>query len=377
MQEPVTILSIFSGDLWAGAEVMIHNLLAQLRDSSRLRPVALSLNEGSLTECLRRLPIETHVIAESRCSFPHIVFAAGRRFHGQHIDVIHSHRYKENLLAYLLSLILRPKLLLTTVHGLSEPSEARPLRSDRMSRLNYALLRRRFSRVVAVSHDIKRRLIRDFGFTSDQVHVIHNGLHLPEAQSSPPLETTAPQRTLHIGTVGRLVPVKDFELFLTSAARIRERFRNVRFSILGDGPLRDDLSRQSSRVDMAGHVQLLPPLADPLPYYRSLDIYMNTSRHEGIPMSVLEAMACGIPIVAPDVGGIPEILSHGREGLLVGGREPGDFAEACLRLLEDPAMCRTLGRNGRETVAERFSASAMATQYLDLYCSHSAAGPDR
>jgi glycosyltransferase involved in cell wall biosynthesis len=362
----MTALAVFSGDLWAGAEVMICTLLTELHRAGRIPVVALSLNEGTLTERLRAAAIETHVIPEHRYAFPRILLQALRLLRGRPVSVIHSHRYKENALATALAAILRPRRLLATVHGLPEPPPARRRLPDPAVRLNTALLRRRFSHVVAVSHDIRRRLTGDFGLTPERVSVIHNGLRLPPP-SAAPADAGGGCRGLHVGSVGRLVPVKDFPLFLETAARIRARHHGVRFSILGDGPARGELLRKAIALGLSNCFQILPPMADPLPYYRTLDVYLNTSRHEGIPMSILEAMSCGVPVVAPAVGGIPEVLSHGVDGLLIGSRAAQDYADTCLALMgEDERRC-ALGRRAQETVAERFSAAAMAARYLELY----------
>lgn len=87
--------------------------------------------------------------------------------------------------------------------------------------------------------------------------------------------------------------------------------------------------------DLSGRFDLLGHTEDIAGFLRGLDLYVNTSRHEGIPMSVLEAMACGLPVVAPRVGGLSEIVEHGRQGFLIEGSSPEKFAEACLRILGD------------------------------------------
>ena len=372
-----TVLSIFSGDLWAGAEVMIFNLLAELHKSGRLHLVALSMNEGTLTQRLRSLPIETHVIPESRYTFLQIAIQAIRLFHGQHVHVIHSHRYKENILGFLLSLMLRPRLLVSTIHGLPELPRGERAKSDVLMSLDHALLKRRFANVTAVSQDIRRRLIQEFGLPCEKISVIHNGIRFPDQiPCDPSFSGTSqrdgtPLRSFHIGTVGRLVPVKDFGLFLSTAAAIKRRLSNVRFSILGDGPAQDELTRKSIDLGISKSIEFLSSVSDPFPYYRTLDVYLNTSRHEGIPLSVLEAMACKVPVVAAKVGGIPEIISDGIEGFLVPGREPADFAMACLRLLDDNALRRSVGQLSRKKIETQFSAAFMSSQYLALYTTQS------
>ncbi len=116
----MTVLHIFSGDLWAGAEVVIFNLLSRLDKEDGPRVVALSLNEGVLVDKLRAAGIVTHVIPEARHSFVGILWRAARLLKGMPIAAIHSHRYKENLLAWLLTRWLGAGELITTIHGMPE-----------------------------------------------------------------------------------------------------------------------------------------------------------------------------------------------------------------------------------------------------------------
>ena len=109
------------------------------------------------------------------------------------------------------------------------------------------------------------------------------------------------------------------------------------------------------------------PRPDPFPYYQSLDLYLNTSRHEGIPLSVIEAMACGTPVVSSAVGGIPEIVTHGEHGFLVEGRDAGPFAARCISLMGDDPLRRIMGERASAWARSHFSAPAMARAYRSLY----------
>ena len=104
-----------------------------------------------------------------------------------------------------------------------------------------------------------------------------------------------------------------------------------------------------------------------LPFYRSLDLYLNTSVHEGIPMSILEAMAYSLPVVAPDVGGISEVVSNSEDGYLIEKRDPWAFAEKCFLLYENRQLRRRMARAAREKVVKSFSVENMAAQYHELY----------
>jgi len=361
-----TILHIFSGDLWAGAEVVIFSLLRELNESASLRMVALSLNEGILTEKLRAAGVPTHVIPESRHSFAAILLRAARLFKGKRIAGIHSHRYKENLLAWLLARRIGANNVLTTIHGLPEPANGTPreARAARWrSRLDYALVKR-FRCAVAVSEEMKATLIRQHGFRPERLRVIHNGAALPSPPEDP---ECASGGYFHIGTVARLVPVKGLDLFLNAAAAIRREAPHVRFSILGDGPLRGELMQKAADLRLDECVKFLAPRPDPTAFYRTLHVYLNTSLHEGIPLSVIEAMACGTPVVSSAVGGIPEIVRDEQDGFLIRPRDADLFSRRCLSLMRDDGLRRSMGRHASTRARSHFSVSAMAGAYSSLY----------
>ena len=398
MNNYLTVLHLFSGDLWAGAEVMVYNLLSKLKEEPNLKMIALSLNDGILASKLRDEGIETHVISEVDNSFVGTFFKAFRLLKRRKIDIIHSHRYKENLLGFLLAKAVGVKKLITTMHGLSEPplqmSSSSTLTSFSTStltsalastskvvglktKIDYYMLNNHFTRVVAVSQEMKKTLIQKYGFKEEKVEVIYNGIPLPELNLSLNLNLKY-NGVFHIGTVGRMVPVKDFNLFLEIAAEIKKQiisnfefrisnFKNIHFSILGDGPLKDKLTQKAKDLKIDYYVEFISPMPDPMPYYQSLDLYLNTSLHEGIPLSILEAMACGKPVVAPKVGGIPEIISDGENGILVEAREPKKIADSCLRLMQDKKLRKNLGEKASKRIASYFSNSKMAECYQRLY----------
>jgi L-malate glycosyltransferase len=360
------VCHVFSGDLWAGAEVMVFNLLSSLAKDPSLSVVALSLNEGELTSRLRGAGIETHVIPESRHGLAGILVQAARLLRDTDVSILHSHRYKEDVLAALLATWLRVPTLITTIHGLPESPTSREGRwswARWRDRLDYVIVRRLFSTAVAVSSEMKHALTTRYGFRAGQVEVIRNGgLFPPRARSA-----RAGAELFHIGTVGRLVSVKGLDLFLDAAAALRRQTPGVRFSILGDGPLREDLVRQARALGIDDCTDFVAPRPDPFGYYDSLDVYVNTSLHEGLPLSVVEAMACGKPIVSAAVGGIPEVVTHGEHGFLVREREAGRFADLYLMLMRDDSLRAKMGECAATTAHSRLSAGAMAQAYRRLY----------
>ena len=370
LNKPLNILHIFSSDLWAGAEVMIFNLLNRLKDYPNCKIIALSLNEGILTNRLQSIGIETYVIPENTNSFLEIFWKALNLFRGVKIDVIHSHRSKENMLALLLSKFLFRKPLIATYHGWGVEyfEKNNGNRIGLISRIDYFILRNFFTRVAPVSQDIKNVLIQKHGFKENRTVVVHNGIEMLHHthSASRPVNQSA-NRVFHIGTVGRLMPQKNFELFLEIAAKIGKKMRNIRFSILGGGPLKERLFQKAKELNIEDNVEFLAPLQNPFPYYYSLDIYLNTSLFEGIPLTILEAMASGIPVVAAKVGGIPEIINDKENGILVDSRNPAVYAEKCIYLLNNQKLREDLANSAQQTIEKYFSSKHMAESYLRLY----------
>lgn len=371
--KPLNILHIFSGDLWAGAEVMIFNLLSQLTNYPNIRITALSLNEGILSQRLQQLGIKVFIIPEDKHSFPVILLKAKKIIKGLSFDIIHSHRYKENLLVLFLSRLLGVKSLITTIHGLSETPLCGKNGKNRIhmrTKMDYFTLKKCFTRVIAVSHEMYRVLIDQYGFKREQVDVIHNGIEIPQHTHSTNQPVSQPtNHFFNIGTVGRLTPVKDYPFFLDVAAEIRKERKNVYFYVLGDGPLKSELQRKRFKLNLDDCVTFLEPVTDPFPFYQSLDLYLNTSSHEGIPIAILEAMMCGLPVVAPEVGGVPEIIKHNQCGVLFSERSPSEIARICMQLLDDVHVGTEMGRIAKKKIQDSFSASIMADNYYKQYVS--------
>jgi glycosyltransferase involved in cell wall biosynthesis/protein-tyrosine-phosphatase len=365
-EAPLTVCHVFSGDLWAGAEVVIFNLLSSLNGRADLRVLALSLNEGVLTERLRAAGVTTHVIPERRHSLIGILWRATKLLRNTGVSVIHSHGYKQNVLACLLARSLGVPEVVATLHGLPEPATNAAWERWVMrwrARLDYFMVRTFFSFVVAVSEDMRKALVGRCGFRPEQVRLIRNGGRFPPMKSGP----ASGRGHFHIGTVGRMVPIKGLDLFLQVAAVVKHENHSVRFSILGDGPLRDELARRAEELKVSDCLEFMRPRPDPFPYYASLDVYLNTSLHEGLPLSVVEAMACGKPIVSAAVGGIPEIVAHGEHGFLVEGRDPVRFAELCLRLIRDEQLRVQMGGRAEAVAHAQLSATAMSEAYRVVY----------
>jgi len=148
---------------------------------------------------------------------------------------------------------------------------------------------------------------------------------------------------------------------------VSKKSKNVRFVLAGDGSERDKLESIIERYGLQKSFTLIGHTENMDYFYKDLDLYINTSIHEGIPMSILEAMSYGLPVIAPEVGGIGEIIDDGVEGYLIHGRDPEDFAERCIRLVENRQLRAKMSKPAREKVIKEFSMEHMAEEYYKLY----------
>ncbi|MEZ5421057.1 MAG: glycosyltransferase [Vicinamibacterales bacterium] len=170
-----------------------------------------------------------------------------------------------------------------------------------------------------------------------------------------------------VGIVARLVPIKAHEVFLAASVRIREARPDARFLIVGDGERRAELEALAGSLGLAGCVRFLGWRADLDRLYADLDAVVLTSRNEGSPVALIEAMAAGVPVVSTDVGGVADVVQHGVSGWLA----PMDDADAVARhvvaLLADPEGGRAMGRQGRARVAATYDAGRLVHDIESLY----------
>jgi glycosyltransferase involved in cell wall biosynthesis len=166
-----------------------------------------------------------------------------------------------------------------------------------------------------------------------------------------------------VGTVGRLAEIKRQDLLLRAFAEVRKACPDARLLLVGDGPERAGLEALAAALGVADAVRFAGYQQEPEPYLRLMDVFALTSRSEGMPMSLLEAWAARVPVVASRVGGIPELVEDGRTGLLFDFPDTAGLASHLGRLLADPGLARELADAGRQAVEARFDQRAAARAY--------------
>jgi glycosyltransferase involved in cell wall biosynthesis len=181
-----------------------------------------------------------------------------------------------------------------------------------------------------------------------------------------PGELPFPRREPIVLCVARLVEDKDHACLLDAFAKVLGQMPEARLRLVGEGPLEAKLRDRMAQAPLAGRVELLPAATDVAVCCRSARVFALSSRREGMPNVLLEAMASGLPAVATRVGGVPFLLRE-ENGLMVQAGDSGGLAEGLLRILRDPELAQRMGRAGRERAERDFSLSAMITAYEDLF----------
>ena len=363
------VCHIASGDLWAGAEVQVATLLRELSRRPELQLSAILLNDGRLAREVRECGVPVTIIPEDRHGFLEIAALATRELRGRGIDILHSHRYKENLLAALVARRCRIPHLVRTQHGMPEPVplHKNPKRAT-LHLLDSLVARHRADRIIAVSREMTALLARRL--PAAKITLIYNGIDLERVRSAMTPEQAKARLgfagdTPVIGTAGRLVPIKRLDLLLRAAQQLAQRSPATRFLIVGDGPERQALEELAAGLGIANRVLFSGHRDDVHDLMRAMDIFTLTSDHEGLPMALLEAMALGIPVVARAVGGMVEVVAEGT-GVLVGAAS-ADLAAGYQGLLEDAPARRRMGAAAVEHISRSFSSAATANAALGLY----------
>lgn len=296
-------------------------------------------------------------------------------------DVVHTHTAKAGALGRLAAILYnatagrdRQAVIVHTFHGHVFEGYFSPFMTAVFVRIE-RWLARRSDALVAISPLIRRDLLETYRIARDeQTFVIPLGFDLSpfvtidaEArQSARAALGVAPDRFV-VSTVGRLTEIKRHDLFLDMARQVAARVPAVEFLIVGDGELRRDLESQAAALGIGEQVRFLGWRTDLRTIYGATDVFVLTSRNEGTPVALIEALASGVPGVSTDVGGVRDVVADGETGLVVPFGSPEALAASVAELLASPERRRDMGARGREAVLSKFRFQRLADDVASLY----------
>jgi glycosyltransferase involved in cell wall biosynthesis len=348
-----------------GTQRLVIEITKRLAD--HFRPTVCCLDQaGAWADELRDRGIAVTQLQRS----PGFHFSIGRQVaqlasdHGAR--VIHAHHYSPFIYGRIAT-VVNPRLkLVFTEHG--RLSDAPPSRKRRLANLALS----RFSGpVFAVSEALKGHMV-DEGFSAGRVGVVHNGIELGTAPSATDRRAArhrlgVDEHTFLVGTAARLDTVKDLPTLVEAVALARKEHGHLSLAVIGDGDERHALETAIRDRNLLDAITLLGYRSDVRQLLPAFDLYVNSSISEGISLTILEAMAAAVPVIATAVGGTPEIVTDGETGLLVPARRPDLMAAAMIGLARDSDRRRILAAAGRSHVAACFSLERMVEDYTRTY----------
>jgi glycosyltransferase involved in cell wall biosynthesis len=365
---PVRVAFVLHSLGVAGAEVLVVETIRRL--AGRIAPSVYCLDTvGALGERLRADGVDVQCLGRRPGRDFGVAWRLARALRRCPPDVLHAHQYTPFFYAALDRVLAggAPRLVFTE-HGRHYPDVVSPLR-----RLGNRLVLARRAHAVNAVCEFSAHQLRDVdGFSGRRIEVIANGIDL--AHYAKAADRAALRRQLgleparrYLVNVARCHPVKDQAMLLRAFGDVAAARPDVDLLIAGDGALRGKLETLAGTLGIAARVRFLGVRADVPALLQASDIFVLTSRSEAASLTLLEAMAAGLPVVVTAVGGNPEIVRHGIEGLLVPRGDAAATAGAILSLLDEPARAAALGTAGAARARQHYRLEQTLEEYYTLY----------
>ncbi len=381
---PVHILRVIARLNMGGPALHVAYLTAGLAErgyETTLVAGTLARGEGSMAFVAEKLGVEVVTIDQLHREISPLrdavaVIRLARLMRSERPQILHTHTAKAGAIGRVASLLARearPPIVLHTFHGHVLRGYFDPVRTGLFRALE-RWLAKHSTALVAVSPQVRDDLVSLGVAPRKSFAVVRLGIPLEErvATSEGARERTrallgiAPERFV-VGWIGRMTGVKRTDDVLAALARLRDQGIDACLCMVGDGPDRDQVERRAKALRIVRHCFFLGYQDDVGPFYAALDAFVLPSGNEGTPVSAIEALAAGRPVVASRVGGVPDVVRDGVDGFLV---EPGDveaLAAALARLAGDPELRAKMGAGARERVLARYAVARLVDDIDLLY----------
>ena len=351
-----------------GAEILACQLVRALRSSYDFIIASLD-GTGPLQESLTQLGVPVF----SLCRRPGIdlalVVQLFRLLRLYKCDLIHAHQYTPFAYALLARSLYHSIPILFTEHGRFVPDQ-RQMRRVIANRLLCASK----DRITAVSNSVRTALVVNEGLPSPRIAVVPNGVDTDfysPAHNSDKLSIRArlglPPDCFLVVNVARLDPVKDHFTAIFAFWHLYKTYPNSRLLLVGDGPERSRILAFLHEHGLRSVVLSLGQQINTLPYYHAADCFLLTSLSEGMPLTVLEAMSCALPVVSTACGAVPEIIEHGKTGFVAPVRDDVALGKYLIYLARHPEQRDVMGNMGRAVCLKQYTWSKVVCAYAEIY----------
>ena len=341
-----------------GAEIMVEHLtMSLIEDGFDVSIISLYDYRSPITTRLEDKNVPIYYLGKKKGIDIRVILKLLILFLQKKPDVVHTHLYS---IPYVIpaAIIARIPIKLHTIHNIAEKEARQSLR--KINNVFYKLCK---VIPVAISPTVKKSIIREYKLLNNQVPMIYNGIDLTKCIVKKEYKNESGIITiLHIG---RFAKQKNHICLIESFKLVHDKVPNTVLKLIGGGDLEEEIRYKVKELGLEDSVQFLGLQANVYPYLNEADIFVLPSLWEGMPITLIEAMATGLPVVATGVGGVPDIIHNNVTGLVVDvDRE--QIAETLLKLIDDQNLREKLGKAARFS-ANQFSAKIMAKKYAELY----------
>ncbi|MBM4300452.1 MAG: glycosyltransferase [Deltaproteobacteria bacterium] len=360
----ITVLFIIKPERGAGAEMVLVEAAARL-NPDRFQVICGLLTPDAEKVIPGRLPtVDFLMPGLNGWVWLRFFFQLCWVIYRRRVDLLHVNSYVPGNYARLAAALMQAPIVIDHWHGFT--------RFNAKRRFICRFLGRFTDLSLAVSRGVRDYLVTQGGLNPAKVRVVANGVDVAAIDAARPgplmrRELGLPEGSTVIGLVGRLDHWgKGHQELFTAMAQIRER-HPVHALIVGGGRRMDEVRRLAESLGLAGQVHFLGPRRDVPDLLNAMDIFVLPSYSEGVSLALLEAMAAGLPVIATEVGGLPEVVTDGENGLLIPPRDAGALAEALTRLLGASDFAKKLGQNARKHVREHYSLDRLGREINEIY----------
>lgn len=360
------VLHIIDSLHLGGAQEVVLNLATC--GSARFRhEVATMHGQGIYWDRLRQACVKVHSLSPHKF-LPFYLASIPWRLLADKPDILHCHLIPSNIIAKPIGALLGVPVVINHDHTNDTRRADSPLllALDRFSN-------RFANHIVAVSASCRDFLITRESIPERDVTLVPNAIDLRRFSPAGTQRNEAraslglPASARVVAGVGRLNPQKNFALFLDIAAQLAPRFSDLHFLLAGDGPEEKMLREKAATLGISDRVTFSGYVADTRQVYLAADVLLMPSRYEGLPMTLLEAMAMGLPVVASQLDGIAEVIGDGREGFLAPSDDAALFVERTAALLQDGELSSRIAKNARAKIEASFSVERMTSAVEEIY----------
>ncbi|MFH1857998.1 MAG: glycosyltransferase [Candidatus Omnitrophota bacterium] len=361
--EPIPVLYVIWSLGLGGAEQVVAALAKRL-DRKCFRPLVACLNEaGPFSDLLEKEGIPVIPLHKKGKWDFSMIPKLMRLIKAHRVQVVHTHLWGGSVWGRIAARLAGVRVIVATEHSYS----GKPALYYWIERI----LALWTDRIVVVSEKVKEFYTKTLRIRPDKLSLIYNGVDpaafRAERQNGFRKELGVEPEASLVGIVGRLVPVKAHEVLFDAVTRLKESHPTLQVAVIGDGERRAELEAWCRSRSLEKRIRFLGLRKDVARLLPDLDLLVLSSDREGLSMTVLEAMAAALPVVATGVGGTPELVLEGETGFLVPPRDPIQLADRIDRLLRDKALSRRMGEAGRKRVQENFSLEKMTAATEQLY----------